>query len=187
VTISLVHKLIREKKAENGGSLPVEEDEETRRLVAEKLAQYPYPSIIGPLGMFSTLSFSKHPLSKSTLIDNCSAIHVVNSKDLLILSSFQKAKGNEHIEASTTAFPIAGRGRHLSLDCLLRFGTLEKNVVVKQLTRMYNLVFLEYIPLSLCSSIPSSVPVSVAGTVVMATTIEQVFRRVKAASVRRSK
>ena len=61
-------------------------------------------------GVYSTLSHSRHPLSLSTLFDNCGAIHLVNDKSLLDPGSFVKANGPEHVEAGTSSLPILGRG-----------------------------------------------------------------------------
>lgn len=44
----------------------------------------------------------------------------------------------------------------LGLDSSLRFGTLEKNVILAQLERHHNLIFIGYKPLSTYSGVPSS-------------------------------
>jgi hypothetical protein len=56
------------------------------------------------------LDFLRYPLSASTLLDNYSAIYLVNSKDLLKLRSFVKALFNKCIEARSSSLPILGRG-----------------------------------------------------------------------------
>jgi hypothetical protein len=55
------------------------------------------------------LDFLRYPLLASTLLDNCSAIHLVNSKDLLKLRSFVKALFNKCIKAGSSSFLILGR------------------------------------------------------------------------------
>lgn len=54
----------------------------------------------------------------------------------------------------------------LGLDCTLRFGTLESSVVIKQLERQHNLVFLEYKPISTYTSDFAMIEASEAGTVI---------------------
>jgi hypothetical protein len=56
------------------------------------------------------LDFLRYPLSASTLLDNYSAIYLVNSKDLLKLRSFVKALFNKCVEAGSSSLPILGRG-----------------------------------------------------------------------------
>jgi hypothetical protein len=56
------------------------------------------------------LDFLRHLLSASTLLDNYSAIYLVNSKDLLKLGSFVKALFNKCVEAGSSSLPILGRG-----------------------------------------------------------------------------
>jgi hypothetical protein len=55
------------------------------------------------------LDFLRYPLLASTLLDNCSAIYLVNSKDLLKLKSFVKALFNKCIKAGSSSFLILGR------------------------------------------------------------------------------
>jgi hypothetical protein len=56
------------------------------------------------------LDFLRYPLSASTLLNNYSAIYLVNSKDLLELRSFVKALFNKCVEAGSSSLPILGRG-----------------------------------------------------------------------------
>ena len=56
------------------------------------------------------LNFLKYPLSASTLLNNYSAIHLINSKDLLELRSFIKALFNKCIEVRSLSLLILGRG-----------------------------------------------------------------------------
>jgi hypothetical protein len=60
--------------------------------------------------VYTTLNLSRHPLSLSTLFDNCGAIYLVNNKSLLVPGSFVKSKGLEHVEAGLSSLPIIGRG-----------------------------------------------------------------------------
>lgn len=60
------------------------------------------------IGNYTTLEELKHQLSKSTLMDNCGAMHIVNDKSLLELLSIVEVDG--WVEAGTTAFPITARG-----------------------------------------------------------------------------
>jgi hypothetical protein len=54
------------------------------------------------------LNFLRYLLSASTLLDNCNAIYLVNSKDLLKLGSFIKALFNKCIEAGSLSLLILG-------------------------------------------------------------------------------
>jgi hypothetical protein len=54
------------------------------------------------------LDFLRYPLFASTLLNNCSAIHLVNSKELLELRSFIKVAYNKCIEAGSFSLPILG-------------------------------------------------------------------------------
>ena len=55
------------------------------------------------------LNFLKYLLLASTLLDNYSAMHLVNSKDLLELGSFVKALFNKCVEAGSSSLLILGR------------------------------------------------------------------------------
>jgi hypothetical protein len=56
------------------------------------------------------LDFLRHLLLASTLLDNYSAIHLINSKELLKLGSFIKALFNKCVEAGSSSLLILGRG-----------------------------------------------------------------------------
>jgi hypothetical protein len=56
------------------------------------------------------LNFLRYPLLASTLLNNYSAIHLINSKDLLELGSFVKALFNKCVEAGSSSLLILGRG-----------------------------------------------------------------------------
>ncbi|KAF2970752.1 hypothetical protein GQX73_g2825 [Xylaria multiplex] len=160
-------------------------------------------------GIYTTLGYGLHPLSESTVIDNCGALHLVNTKELLVPGSFVLSEDGESVDAGTTSFPILGRGKRIisnvlasakgkdtanltlenvalvegfhvnivsearlrdsgiwycGLDCSLRYGTLQNSVLMKQLTRKLNLVFLEYKPISIYSSSSLVVRPQVYGT-----------------------
>ena len=63
-------------------------------------------------GICNTM-FACHPLSTSTLLHNCSDIHLVNDKDLLVSGTFRPAKDGESVDAGTTSYPILGKGDRL--------------------------------------------------------------------------
>lgn len=65
---------------------------------------------------------------------------------------------------------------YLGLDCSLRYGPLERSVVVKQLERRHNLVFIEYKPLSTYSSRQNVILVSDAG-LLPSTLLAPIWRR----------
>jgi hypothetical protein len=52
------------------------------------------------------LALLQYPLSASTLLNNYSAIHLINSKKLLILKSFTKVAYNKCVKAGSFSFPI---------------------------------------------------------------------------------
>ena len=52
------------------------------------------------------LDFSRYLLSASTLLNNYSAIYLVNSKELLKLRSFTKAAYNKCVEAGSFSLLI---------------------------------------------------------------------------------
>ena len=52
------------------------------------------------------LDFSRYPLFASTLLNNYSAIHLINSKELLKLKSFIKVAYNKCIKAGSFSFLI---------------------------------------------------------------------------------
>ena len=56
--------------------------------------------------VYAMLDFSRYLLSSSMLLNNCSAIYLINSKDLLELKSFIKASCNKCIEAGSFSLPI---------------------------------------------------------------------------------
>ncbi len=64
------------------------------------------------LGVYTALSTTQHPLSQSTLLDNCGALHLVNTIDLLEPGTFQPSTG-KFVEAGTTDFPIIGYGKRV--------------------------------------------------------------------------
>lgn len=63
-------------------------------------------------GIYSTMEFQRHPLSDSTLVDNCGATHLVNSIDKLVPGSFKRTTG-ESVDAGTSSLPIVGRGTRI--------------------------------------------------------------------------
>ena len=65
------------------------------------------------LSVFSTVTFGKHKLFDSTVIDNCGALHLVNHRDKLVPGSFIPSIHYESVESGTTSFPISGRGKRV--------------------------------------------------------------------------
>ena len=63
--------------------------------------------------MYTTLDFSRYLLFASTLLDNCSATHLVNSKELLKLKSFIKVAYNKCVEASSFNLLILGHNKRV--------------------------------------------------------------------------
>jgi hypothetical protein len=71
------------------------------------------PELLEAHGVYSTTSFSRHPLADSTLLDNCGAPHLVNDKSLLIPGSFVQTHSGRTIEAGTSSLPIKGEGKRI--------------------------------------------------------------------------
>jgi hypothetical protein len=69
-------------------------------------------------GLYATLDFSSHPLSNSTLLDNCGATHLVNSKELLVQGSFVKSGPDDYVESGTSRLEIVGRGKRVISNIL---------------------------------------------------------------------
>jgi hypothetical protein len=56
--------------------------------------------------VYIILDFSRYSLFASTLLNNYSAIYLINSKELLKVKSFIKVAYNKCIEANSFSFPI---------------------------------------------------------------------------------
>jgi hypothetical protein len=52
-------------------------------------------------GMYATLDFLAHPFSDSTLLDNCGAVYLVNSKEMLVPGLFRKLGVADFVDAGT--------------------------------------------------------------------------------------
>lgn len=61
-------------------------------------------------GVFATWDSTPHPLSTSTVLDNCGAIHLINSVKHLVPGSFRKATGTDTVEAGTSSLEVLGYG-----------------------------------------------------------------------------
>lgn len=70
------------------------------------------------MGMYVYMDFQHHPLSDSTLLDNCGATYLVNFKDLLVLGFFVKSRSIECVEAGSSSLPIIGRGTRVLQNAL---------------------------------------------------------------------
>lgn len=69
-------------------------------------------------GVYNTMDFDAHPLSKSTIFNNRAALHLVNSVEMLMPGSFKPAKTLQTVEAGTQAFPIKGVGQRVMKGAL---------------------------------------------------------------------
>jgi hypothetical protein len=67
--------------------------------------------------VFSTLDFSRHPFSDSTLLDNCGAAHIVNDESLLEKDTFTGIEAGT-VECGSSSLPIVGRGTRVIRNCL---------------------------------------------------------------------
>jgi hypothetical protein len=59
------------------------------------------------------LDFSRYLLFASTLLNNYSATHLINSKELLKLRSFIKVAYNKCVKAGSFSFPILGYSKRV--------------------------------------------------------------------------
>ena len=51
------------------------------------------------LGVFTVIGRNRHPLSDSTLLDNCGAVHIVNRKDLLEPGTMSYPRESEYVQS----------------------------------------------------------------------------------------
>ena len=66
----------------------------------------------------------RYLLFASTLLNNCSATHLVNSKELLKLRSFIKIAYNKCIKASSSSLPILGYSKRVIKKALNSIASL---------------------------------------------------------------
>nr|XP_036577978.1 reverse transcriptase domain protein [Colletotrichum truncatum]XP_036581771.1 reverse transcriptase domain protein [Colletotrichum truncatum]XP_036582657.1 reverse transcriptase domain protein [Colletotrichum truncatum]KAF6785108.1 reverse transcriptase domain protein [Colletotrichum truncatum]KAF6790214.1 reverse transcriptase domain protein [Colletotrichum truncatum]KAF6791448.1 reverse transcriptase domain protein [Colletotrichum truncatum] len=67
-------------------------------------SDYDQPSV------FATPLTGPHVLSRSTVLDNCGATHLVNNLDLLESSSIKTCIGDERVDSGTASYPILAKG-----------------------------------------------------------------------------
>jgi hypothetical protein len=178
---------------------------------------------ISGIGVYSILDFSRHPLSESTLLDNCGITHVINDIRLLDKGLFVPERPGRIVKAGSSSLPILDRGTYIiksilngkkdkvdlvlndiivvegfhvnivseallrkrgawyhGYDGTLRFGDEHESTVLLNTTRLYNVVFIEYKPLSTYSNAPSVIPTSAGGVLVYPTLerkVKESFRR----------
>jgi hypothetical protein len=81
------------------------------------------------------LNYSTYLLLASFLLNNCSAIYVVNSKDLFELSSIRKVLPKDRIKTRITSIPIYFRRRRVFRNLMNRLkskGT--KDLILEDVT-----------------------------------------------------
>jgi len=76
------------------------------------------------------LDFSRYPLSASTLLNNYSAIYLINSKNLLKLKSFIKASYNKCIKASFLSLLILRYSKRVIKKALNSIASLNSKDLV---------------------------------------------------------
>jgi len=64
-------------------------------------------------GIYTIVGTTSHPLSTSTLLDNCGAIHLVNNRSLLQPGTFEACNDGSCVEAGASSFPIIGWGKRI--------------------------------------------------------------------------
>jgi hypothetical protein len=75
-------------------------------------------------GVYIMLDFLRYPLFTSILLNNCNAIYLVNSKDLLKLRSFIKVAYNKCVEASPFSLLILGYSKRVIKKALNNIASL---------------------------------------------------------------
>jgi hypothetical protein len=75
-------------------------------------------------GVYIMLDFLRYPLFTSILLNNCNAIYLVNSKDLLKLRSFIKVAYNKCVEASSFSLLILGYSKRVIKKSLNNIASL---------------------------------------------------------------
>jgi hypothetical protein len=81
-------------------------------------------------GVYSALLNAPHPLSLSTLMDNCGATHLVNDIALLQADSIVRPKELETVEAGAGYFPIIARGTRVMPKLLTGFNGQKMDLVL---------------------------------------------------------
>jgi hypothetical protein len=69
------------------------------------------------------MEYGPYPLLDLTLFDNCSALYLVNSKDLIIAGTFRSSGLNDIVEAGTQSIPVVGRRIRLIKGILNRLNS----------------------------------------------------------------
>jgi hypothetical protein len=70
------------------------------------------------------LDFARYLLLASTLLNNCNAIYLINSKKLLELRSFTKVAYNKYVEAGSFSLLILRRGKRVIKKALNSIASL---------------------------------------------------------------
>jgi hypothetical protein len=97
-------------------------------------------------GIYIILDFSRYPLSQSTLLDNCSAIYLVNSKDLINSGTFIKAKINNYVKAGITSLLIIRHSTHIIKNVINRpAGPCTKDLI------LYNIIIIKEFHINIIS------------------------------------
>jgi hypothetical protein len=87
------------------------------------------------IGVYATLDFLRYLLLVSTLMDNCGATYLVNSKDLLKPGSFIKAITNKSVKAGLSALLILGhRTRIIKRTLNSASGPIIADLILKNVT-----------------------------------------------------
>ncbi|TIC91628.1 Retrovirus-related Pol polyprotein from transposon TNT 1-94 [Colletotrichum higginsianum] len=80
-------------------------------VVAVTIEPLPIPE--SSRAIFSTALSSAHPLSESTVMDSCGAMHLVNDKGLLEPGSYKLSTSDDYVEVGTSSLPVSGRGTRI--------------------------------------------------------------------------
>jgi hypothetical protein len=87
------------------------------------------------IGVYATLNFLRYSLLVSTLIDNYSATHLVNNKDLFKPGSFIKVITNKSVKVRLFMLLILGHGTRIIKRTLnSALGPIITDLILKNIT-----------------------------------------------------
>ena len=93
--------------------------------------------------IYATMHYRKYPLLKSTLLNNCRVMHLVNSKDKLKPETFEQASSELVVECKTLSLPIIkfekciirgifkGEFKDLTLNCIAIVKDFYINIILE--------------------------------------------------------
>ncbi|GKT97294.1 reverse transcriptase domain protein [Colletotrichum tofieldiae] len=71
------------------------------------------PTSTSSLGLFATPALGLHPFSKSTVLNTCAGLHVVNDRGLLEAGSYKPSSLDNRVDSGITSHRVEGYGRRV--------------------------------------------------------------------------